>query len=135
MEEYSDTSFTVKKAGFYPASSLLVTKSMDEDGNTAYSFTEFSGKTLLERRVLSSDETADTYYVYDDFDDLRAVIPPMLSKEVSTSTSTHWTSNSEPLRGGRSFMSIKFQDTDAWPRRCREQAGISHFTTRPGTPF
>ena len=97
VEEYSDTSFTVKKAGFYPASSLLVTKSMDEDGNTAYSFTDFSGKTLLERRVLSSDETADTYYVYDDFDDLRAVIPPMLSKEVSTSTSTHWTSDSEPF--------------------------------------
>lgn len=97
VEEYSDTSFTVKKAGFYPASTLLVTKSMDEDGNTAYSFTDFSGKTLLERRVLSSDKTADTYYVYDDFGDLRAVIPPMLSKEVSTSTSTHWTSDSEPF--------------------------------------
>lgn len=97
VEEYSSTSFTVKKTGFYPDCSLHMTKSVDEDSHTTYSFEDFSGRILLERRVLDSSETADTYYVYDDFGDLRAVIPPMLSKEVSTSTSTNWSSDSESL--------------------------------------
>ena len=97
VEEYSSTSFTVKKTGFYPDCSLHMTKSVDEDGHTTYSFEDFSGRILLEHRVLDSSETADTYYVYDDFGDLRAVIPPMLSNEVSTSTSTNWSSDSEPL--------------------------------------
>ena len=65
-EEYSSTSFTIKKTGFYPDGTLLVTKSIDEDGNTAYSFEDFSKKILLERRILDSDETVDTYYVYDE---------------------------------------------------------------------
>ena len=73
---------------------------MDEDGNTAYSFTDFSGKTLLERRFLSSDKTADTYYVYDDFGDLRAVIPVSYTHLIGAMLRGIWIERSPPTAVG-----------------------------------
>lgn len=58
---------------------LNVTQTTDEDGNTAYDFTEPSGRLLLHRRV-SGDDCADTYYVYDDRRLLLAVLPPGASR-------------------------------------------------------
>ena len=59
----------------YPARELYVAKSTDEDGNVSYLFTDKLGRQLLSRQMLNATPY-DTYYVYDDFDNLRFVLPP-----------------------------------------------------------
>ena len=59
----------------YPARELYVAKSTDEDGNVSYLFTDKLGRQLLSRQM-SNATPYDTYYVYDDFDNLRFVLPP-----------------------------------------------------------
>lgn len=62
--------------GNYAAGQLCVTKSIDEDGNAVYTFVDKLGQTVLNRQMKGS-EMHDTYYVYDDFGDLRFVLQPM----------------------------------------------------------
>ena len=102
---YSDTSFTIRKEGFYPAGTLLVEKKIDEEGGTAYIFTDRNGRKMLERRILEGEVSADTYYVYDAFDDLRAVLPPTLSRDLKLSASSSWNSCSDPIVG-RAFLYV-----------------------------
>ena len=60
----------------YPASQLYVTKLTDEDGNISYEFKDKLGRVLLTRQMEGSI-AHDTYYVYDSFNNLRAVLPPL----------------------------------------------------------
>jgi len=71
---------------FYAAASLNKTVSTDESGNQTIEFKDFQGKVILKKVQLTA--TADdgsgsgmtgwicTYYIYDDFNNLRAVIQP-----------------------------------------------------------
>ena len=61
--------------GSYAAGQLSVTKTTDEDGKAVYTFTDKQGQKLLERAVNGS-ESLDTYYVYDNYDNLRFVLQP-----------------------------------------------------------
>ena len=60
------------KNGYYSASTLYAEKTTDEDGKTMTVFTDKRGRKVLERRGASSD----TYYIYDDLDQLRFVLSP-----------------------------------------------------------
>nr|WP_314493775.1 DUF6443 domain-containing protein [uncultured Chryseobacterium sp.] len=51
----------------------------DEDGNKTIEFKNGQGQTLLIRKVLSATENADTYYVYNEYNQLAYVIPPLAS--------------------------------------------------------
>ena len=63
-------------SGNYTAGSLSVVQHTDEDGNTAYTFTDRQGRTMLER-VMNGTDSLDTYYIYDDFGNLCYVLQPM----------------------------------------------------------
>lgn len=60
---------------YYAAGQLSVTKAADEDGKAVYTFTDKQGQKLLERAVNGS-EHLDTYYVYDNYGNLRFVLQP-----------------------------------------------------------
>lgn len=61
--------------GIYAQGELYVTKSMDEEGHISYRFIDKRNRELLNRQMKDSI-THDTYYVYDDFDNKRFVLPP-----------------------------------------------------------
>jgi len=63
----------------YADNTLYKNKVTDEDGNESYEFKNGQGQTILVRKVLSATESADTYYVYNEYDQLALVIPPLAS--------------------------------------------------------
>jgi len=63
----------------YADNNLYKNKVTDEDGNESYEFKNGQGQTILVRKVLSATESADTYYVYNEYDQLALVIPPLAS--------------------------------------------------------
>ncbi|MCD6201739.1 MAG: RHS repeat-associated core domain-containing protein [Bacteroidales bacterium] len=63
-------------SGTYPPGVLMVNEQWDEDGNLLRAYTDKRGRTLLMERMLDT-LAVQTFYVYDDRDLLRVVIPPM----------------------------------------------------------
>ncbi|MDR1764311.1 MAG: RHS repeat-associated core domain-containing protein [Dysgonamonadaceae bacterium] len=66
------------KNGNYINGSLFLTKITDEDGNISFEFKDKLDKIVLQRQI-NNGVNNDTYYVYDDFGNLRYVLPPMAS--------------------------------------------------------
>ena len=67
---------TLTGSGSYASGQLRVVKTTDEDANVIYTFTDKLGRTVLTRQT-EGGENHDTYYVYDDFGNLRFVLQPM----------------------------------------------------------
>lgn len=82
------------KTGVYPANSLYVTETTDEDGHVSYQFKDKTGLLLLERKV-GGMSRFDTYYVYDELLNLRYVLPPLASDGLSAVAS--WNDNNAVL--------------------------------------
>ena len=61
---------------FFAAGQLRVVKRIDEDQHVSYTFTDKQGHILLERQMQGSEQH-DTYYVYNDLDNLCFVLQPM----------------------------------------------------------
>ena len=82
--------------GYYGANQLLVEEHLDENntsqsgGNRVKEYKDKSGKLLLKRVYVSNDKQLDTYYVYDDVGQLRAVFPPLLSANLTTVNSSEF---------------------------------------------
>ena len=70
---------TFKNMGYYAPGTVYVTKDTDEDGNISYSFNNHDGKTILKRK-LANGLSFDTYYIYDDAQNLRYILPPAFSE-------------------------------------------------------
>jgi len=66
-------------SGNYSEEQLLRSTVTDEDGNTTISFVNSRGKTILVRKMLTATDKADTYYVYNQYDQLAYVISPLAS--------------------------------------------------------
>lgn len=100
----NDTSLTLRRDGWWPEGSLTVEETVDEDGRRSLVFTDLFGRKILERRhnrqEIGTLRFLDTYYVYDSGDRLVAVLPPMLSAEkVTGTTSSQWSSLTDsPMR-------------------------------------
>lgn len=77
VEERTQTS--VKLLQYFQAAQLYKNTVTDEDGNKTIEFKNTKGQTILVRKVLSPTENADTYYVYNEYDQLAFVIPPLAS--------------------------------------------------------
>ena len=79
---------SVRVAGVYADGTLSVTRTENEDGQTALEFKDRSGRIVLSRAIDRAAETAlyDTYYVYDTGGNLRAVLPPELSANCNSGT-------------------------------------------------
>ncbi|WP_294223847.1 DUF6443 domain-containing protein [uncultured Chryseobacterium sp.] len=68
-------------SGFYPASTLYKNTVTDEDGNPVTEFKNGQGQTLLIRRNDGS-QNVDTYYVYNEYNQLAFVISPKAVKQI-----------------------------------------------------
>ncbi len=74
---------TVRCSGRYGAGELKATKVTGEDGNVTIIFTDGFDRKVLERRALGDGTYADTYFVYDGYDNLTAVLPPEASARMA----------------------------------------------------
>lgn len=68
--------------GYYPAKSLLVQQTTDEDNKSRIIYTTQQGQIIMERQ----DKNIDTYYVYNDIGQLSYVLPPIAAKRLSSGT-------------------------------------------------
>jgi RHS repeat-associated protein len=68
--------------GSYPAGELYKNITTDEANHMVEEFTNKLGQTILKRVQVNelATEWADTYYIYDDFGNLRYVFPPEINK-------------------------------------------------------
>ena len=66
--------------GYYKANTLAVTIVKGEDGHSMSVFTDGLGRKILERRSTGND----TYYVYNDYGELRFVLQPRYKQENNT---------------------------------------------------
>ncbi len=73
----------LKNARYYDASQLYVTKSTDEENHEVYEFKDKQGQVIL-KRAMAEDGPHNTYYVYDDFGNLRYVLSPEASDRMMT---------------------------------------------------
>ncbi|MCS3533010.1 RHS repeat-associated protein [Chryseobacterium sp. JUb7] len=72
----------------YRTGSLIKNTVKDEDGNATIEFKDGSGQTVLVRKVVSTSQNTDTYYVYNEYKQLAYVLPPLASTLASISAST-----------------------------------------------
>ncbi|WP_374360396.1 DUF6443 domain-containing protein [Cloacibacterium sp.] len=75
-----DSSEYVDSNGYYLANQLYKNKVTDEDGNESYEFKNGQGQTILIRKY-DGNIKIDTYYVYNNFNRLAFIIPPLASKK------------------------------------------------------
>jgi len=72
-------------AGYYGVNTLLVKEILDENnitgtgGNRSREYTDKQGRIILKRTYDEANREYDTYYIYDIYGQLRAVIPPKLA--------------------------------------------------------
>lgn len=74
----SDCSVTHK--GNYPAGTLYVEEITDEDGKSTLTFVNARGNMIMTRNGVDGD-WHDTRYIYNDYDSLVCVLPPMLEEK------------------------------------------------------
>ena len=82
----SATSSVLTQSGNYGAAQLYKNTVTDEDGNAVIQFTNGEGQILLIRKMNGSTPT-DTYYVYNEYNLLSYIIPPLASAKASLSQS------------------------------------------------
>ncbi|MDR0892981.1 MAG: DUF6443 domain-containing protein, partial [Mediterranea sp.] len=97
----TDTLVTITNTGNYATAQLHVTRTEDEDGNASFEFKDKQGKVVLTRQINDKEdgtkETFDTYYIYDDYGNKVAVLPPEASDRLKA-TGTWTNANSTVLR-------------------------------------
>ncbi|VEH20799.1 RHS repeat-associated core domain [Chryseobacterium nakagawai] len=67
---------SLSPAVVYAPGTLYKNTVTDEDGNPTLEFKNGKGQTLLIRKMIGSTGQADTYYIYNEYDQLAFVIPP-----------------------------------------------------------
>lgn len=77
VKKYTASGNTLNEAGYYEAGTLECTQTTDPDGLTIKSYKDLFGNVVLERRA----SNFDTYYVYDNYNRLRFVLPPKYQEE------------------------------------------------------
>ena len=79
MWENGATKNAISNTGVYQDNELYKNIIIDEDGNKMVEFKNKQGQTILARKVINSSQNADTYYVYNEYDQLSFVVPPLLA--------------------------------------------------------
>jgi RHS repeat-associated protein len=80
--------------GYYKASQLYKNTVEDEDGNRTIEFKNGKGQVILVRKVISTSENSDTYYIYNEYDQLAFVMPPNASYSArNTAVGTQFADN------------------------------------------
>jgi hypothetical protein len=79
---YDFTTGQCSTIGYYEAEQLMVTEIIDEDGHKSWTYTDKSGRVVLAKKEVSATELAQTFYVFDNFSQIRMVIQPEGVKEL-----------------------------------------------------
>ncbi|RNA60991.1 RHS repeat-associated core domain-containing protein [Chryseobacterium nematophagum] len=74
----------LKHTQVYPIGKLYKNTAIDEDGNKTFEFKNGKNQPILIRKVLNTTQYADTYYIYNEYDQLAFVISPKSSVEASS---------------------------------------------------
>jgi len=85
--ENGATKSTLGENWLYTDAQLYKNSVKDEDGNETVEFKNGQGQTILVRKVIANDEYADTYYVYNEYNQLTYVVPPLASIRGDIATS------------------------------------------------
>ncbi|WP_153395301.1 DUF6443 domain-containing protein [Chryseobacterium vaccae] len=72
----------------YGAAQLYKNTIIDEDGNKTIEFKNGKGQVILVRKILNKIKNTDTYYVYNEYDQLAFVLPPLASGAASLDEAT-----------------------------------------------
>ncbi|REC49971.1 DUF6443 domain-containing protein [Chryseobacterium pennipullorum] len=72
----------VKLLQYFLPNSLYKNTITDEDGNPTIEFKNGKGQLILSRKALNATTNADTYYVYNEYDQLAFVIPPSAPAQI-----------------------------------------------------
>ncbi len=81
------TQYSLPMPSLYGNNELYKNVVIDEDGNKTIQFKNGNGQVILIRKAITESQNADTYYLYDAYDQLAFVISPLASKK-STLTQT-----------------------------------------------
>jgi RHS repeat-associated protein len=73
----------ITRNGFYAPSTLTTTLTTDELNNPVTDFVDKDGRLVLRRAGRNEQTLTNTYYVYDDLNQLRAVLQPLYDKQTS----------------------------------------------------
>ncbi|MBB4807442.1 RHS repeat-associated protein [Chryseobacterium defluvii] len=84
--ENGATKNTLTDSGIYANSQLYKNSVKDEDGNETIIFKNTRGFIVLERKVLGANNYADTYNVYNKYDQLTYVLPPLAAAALDIAT-------------------------------------------------
>ncbi len=76
---------------YYAQNELYKTRTKDEEHNETIEYKDKQGKVVLKRVQAPGGEWADTYYIYDDFEQLVTVIPPAAVKLIGDGVSNYHT--------------------------------------------
>jgi len=77
--DYTTFQSSIPVSTTYATGQLYKNTVTDEDGNKTIEFKNGKGQVVLVRKMLNATDSADTYYVYNDYDQLAYVIPPLAS--------------------------------------------------------
>ncbi|WP_304342662.1 DUF1990 family protein [Chryseobacterium koreense] len=96
--EYGTNTPSIIDSGYYGANQLYKNTVTDEDGGKTIEFRNGAGQTVLVRKMLyipdfigavvpgnPNTRKVDTYYVYNDYDQLAYVIPPLAAEKAALS--------------------------------------------------
>ncbi|SEM68208.1 RHS repeat-associated core domain-containing protein [Chryseobacterium taichungense] len=86
--ENGATKSTITQSTVYGDAQLYKNTVADEDGNQTIEFKNGEGQVLLVRKMLNATEKADTYYVYNEYNQLTFVIPPLADISGDTDETT-----------------------------------------------
>jgi RHS repeat-associated protein len=79
---YTTFEARITSSGSYGAGHLYKNTVIDEDNNKTIEFKNDQGQVILVKKMLTTTESADTYYVYNDYNQLAFVISPNASEAV-----------------------------------------------------
>ncbi|CAA7196831.1 DUF6443 domain-containing protein [Chryseobacterium potabilaquae] len=120
--EGNATKSSIEYQGTYGANQLYKNTVTDEDGNKTIEFKNGIGQLLLVRKVLNATENADTYYVYNEYNQLAWVIPPLLSKKKTWGWEDQYTLAYEYRYDGRSRLVEKKLPGKGWEHMVYDKA-------------
>ncbi|CAA7193834.1 DUF6443 domain-containing protein [Chryseobacterium potabilaquae] len=126
--ENNATKSSIEYKGTYGANQLYKNTVTDEDGNKTIKFKNGRGQLLLVRKVLNATENADTYYVYNEYNQLAWVIPPLLSKKKTWDLADQQALAYEYRYDGRSRLVEKKLPGKGWEHMVYDKADRLVFT-------
>ncbi len=80
--ENGATKSIVSLDGAYPAHKLYKNKVTDEDGNENVVYKNDQGQIILSKKIITASESTDTYYIYNEYNQLVYVFSPGASKQL-----------------------------------------------------